>query len=365
MKTQAAYITNRLSDLASQLKLRMQNRKTFLLTDESVHVHCLGLLIESIGENHGIEIIEVEDGENSKSIEIYHHICEHLAELEAGKDDLLICLGGGMVTDLGGFIGATYKRGLSFIHVPTSLLAMIDAANGGKNGLNLGPIKNAIGTISNPEAILIYPPFLQTLPEHELRSGFSEVIKHGIISGGKLWKNITETKELTPDSMIPLIPDACEVKEKITSEDLFEKGPRKKLNLGHTIGHALESYYISVNNVITHGEAVALGIICETLISRKHETISVVDATSIIEVIQQWFDPTSYVLPDYHQIRKFLFQDKKNIHHELRLVLPFAVGSVEYNIHVTEETIQNCYGHFRNFKGQTNTAFAHYLVSTM
>ncbi|MBL0316330.1 MAG: 3-dehydroquinate synthase [Flavobacteriales bacterium] len=365
MKTPAVNITNRLNDLASLLKEKMQNRKTFLLTDESVHLHCLGLLIESIGVDHGIEIIEVEDGENSKSIEIFHHICEHLAELEAGKDDLLICLGGGMVTDLGGFIGATYKRGIAYVHVPTSLLAMIDAANGGKNGLNLGPIKNAVGTIANPEAVFIYPPFLQTLPEIELRSGFAEVIKHGIISGGNFWKKITEIEELTPESLIPLIPDAYKVKETITSEDLFEKGPRKKLNLGHTIGHALESHYLTENDVITHGEAVALGIICETLISRKRETLSANDAITIIDIVQRWFDVESYFLPEYNHIRKFLYQDKKNINHELRLVLPFAIGSVEYNIQVEEETVRNCYEHFRNFERKENTSIAHYLVSTM
>lgn len=340
-------------------------RKVFLLTDETVHRDCLGLLQEFLSPKQELEIIEVEDGEQSKSLDIYRHICEHLIECGAGKDDLLICLGGGMITDLGGFVGSTFKRGITFLHIPTSLLAMVDAANGGKNGINLGSVKNVLGTISSPHEILIYPGFLDTLADDELISGFAEVIKHGVIAGGEFWEKVEMVEEISTEEITPLIQDAVAIKDAITSVDLYEKGPRKKLNLGHTIGHAIESHFISLDHSIGHGIAVSLGMICETMIAKKLHLISMEDAQQIIQVILRWYHPSNYNLPEYDQLRGFISQDKKNSGGAIKMSLPTAIGKVEYNISVDHEMVQSCYEIFRQFARSENNSDATYLVSTI
>lgn len=351
--------------LAAHLLEKIEARKVFVLTDENVHQHCLSRLLESFETEPEIEIIEVEAGETSKSIQIYEHICEHLAECGAGKDDLLLCLGGGMITDLGGFIGSTFKRGMNFIHIPTSLLGMVDAANGGKNGINLGVVKNAIGTIKSPTEILIYPGFIETLPDVELQSGFAEMIKHGIIAGNEYWQRISEVNQISSASVAPLIEGAVSIKDSITAIDPFESGPRKKLNFGHSIGHAIESHFLAINQIMSHGQAVAFGMICEIMIAQQMSLIDQEEAKRILQLILTWYHPEQFDLPEYDQIKGYLSQDKKNNGKELRMSLPTAIGHIEYNISVGSETAKSCYEHLTKYNRTDQTSTIDYLVNTI
>lgn len=361
---QSALFFKDISSLAKSLERKFGHSKLFVLTDEAVHEHCLGLLQQEFHADHNLDIIEVAQGENSKTIEIYQQICLQLAEYGAEKNDLLICLGGGMVTDLGGFIGTTFKRGIRFVHIPTSLMGMVDAANGGKNGVNLGDIKNAIGTISQPEAIMIAPEFLRTLPDQEIHSGFAEMIKHSIIEGGELWKQIKKIKKLTVESVAQVLPSAYAVKEKITKEDFYETGLRKILNFGHSIGHAIESYFLSKQTPITHGEAVALGMICETMIAVHIGRLSNAEAQTILETLIRWFPPKEYVMPEFSEFHGFLQQDKKNTSGKLYFSLPKAIGQIEYNIEVTPTIASDAYNRVRLFS-QNGSKGIPYLVSTI
>ena len=252
------------SELQVLLETKFSKSKIAVLCDENTYEHCLSYLMNSVAGLEQAEIIQIEAGEESKDIEVLMHLVGALTEYEFGRNDLLINLGGGVVTDLGAFLATIYKRGMHYIHVPTSLLAMIDASIGGKNGIDFGAYKNQIGTFSYPEMLLIDPNFLQSLPKSEVLSGFAEVIKHACISDARLFENLENgiPSEWTGD----LIQQVVQVKLHVVESDPFEKGERKKLNFGHTFGHAMEGWSLSVKP-ISHGHAVAIGMAVEATFS--------------------------------------------------------------------------------------------------
>lgn len=337
-----------LSALGLQIRSAAKGRKAFLITDENVSDFWLAELLPLIDKKGLIDIVEIEAGEDSKSPEVAFHITQHLIDANAGKDSIIINLGGGMVCDLGGFVASIYKRGIDHINVPTTLLAMIDAASGGKTGVNQGGIKNVIGSFHSAKQVLLYSDFLSTLPLNELKSGYGEMLKHGILAGPKLWQKLIHLKtETIPPTDIIL---AClAVKEKIVKSDPLELGPRKLLNLGHSFGHAYESFYLQSGKLLPHGICVALGMITETVMAKNMKHAIDRNAEQIIQGIQGFFPSGQFALPAFEEIRTYLFQDKKNQRGKLRMTLPVAIGKVLYDVEVSEAAAKKAHEFVRTF----------------
>ena len=279
-----------------------------ILVDENTKRDCLSKLPQI--EN--ALIIEIKSGEEYKNISTCSFIWEQLTINNFDRNALLINLGGGVIGDIGGFCAATYKRGLEFIHIPTTLLAMVDASVGGKAGIDFKGFKNQIGIFNNPNAVLIYPKFLETLAENELKSGFAEVVKHALILDKSLWLKLKNTP-FTDLDWEDIIDTSVQIKNKIVLSDPLEKGERKKLNFGHTFGHAIESYYLEKGTSILHGEAVFMGILLEIEIS----SLSDLEKSEIKKYILSSFSLPH--CPNKSDLIKYLKNDKKNLVGKIRL----------------------------------------------
>ncbi len=290
--------------------------KVAILVDENTKRDCLFKLPQI--EN--ALIIEIKSGEEYKNISTCSFIWEQLTKNNFDRNSLLINLGGGVIGDMGGFCAATYKRGLEFIHIPTTLLAMVDASVGGKLGIDFKGFKNQIGLFNNPKAVLISSEFLETLAESELKSGFAEVVKHALISDNSLWLKLKNTP-FTDLDWEDIIDTSVQIKNKIVLADPFEKGERKKLNFGHTFGHAIESYYLEKRTPISHGEAVFMGMILETKISDLSET----DKNEIKSYVLSNF-ALPYT-PKKSSLHKFLINDKKNQDGKINFTLLNGIGN--------------------------------------
>ena len=294
--------------------------KVAILVDENTMRDCLFKLPQI--EN--ALIIEIKSGEEYKNISTCNFIWEQLTINNFDRNALLINLGGGVIGDIGGFCAATYKRGLEFIHIPTTLLAMVDASVGGKLGIDFKGFKNQIGLFNNPKAVLISSEFLETLAESELKSGFAEVVKHALISDNSLWVKIKNTP-FTDLDWEDITDTSVQIKNKIVLADPFEKGERKKLNFGHTFGHAIESYYLEKRTPISHGEAVFMGMILETKISDLSET----DKNEIKNYVLSNF-ALPYT-PKKSSLHKFLINDKKNQNGKINFTLLNGIGNCSFD----------------------------------
>lgn len=302
------------NNLHAFLEDNYREKKIALLVDENTLEHCLPIIdafqIDALLQ---CEILEVEAGEHSKSIEIATHLWQTLQELNFKRNDLLINLGGGMVCDLGGFVASCYKRGMDFIHIPTSLLAMVDASLGGKTGINLEHAKNQVGTFANAKAIFIDPVFLYSLPQRELISGLAEVIKHALIADKKVFEELKTIKPLNDEMRwLPIIQKAAEIKLNIVESDFTETGLRKVLNFGHSIGHAIESWAMLTNTHLLHGEAVAAGMIAEAWLSHVHASLTKSELEEIEAVIDSHFQRIEIPNEALSDIVAYLQNDKKN-----------------------------------------------------
>lgn len=315
---------------------RMDPSKIFFLVDENTHEHCLPGFLQLLEELPELEILEVEAGEDSKSAEVVVQLWEALAALEADRQALMLNLGGGVITDLGGFLAGTYLRGIPFINIPTSLLAMVDASAGGKNGINLAGMKNRVGLFLEPEAVFILPGFLESLPQRERVSGFAEMLKHGLIADAAYWEELQDfdIHKAIPDEAI--IRRSVEIKQQVVQEDFRESGLRKILNFGHSVGHALESLSHQTDRPLLHGEAIALGMIVELQLSVKYSGLSQRDADAAAEDIRKIFrgleckaEPAAVL----HLMRG----DKKNVQQQLRLSLLKEIGSAVPDVPVDED----------------------------
>lgn len=260
-----------------------------------------------------------------------------LAELGAERTDVLINVGGGVVTDLGGFIASTYKRGMPFINIPTSLLAMVDAAQGGKTGIDLGGAKNLVGTFTDAELIYLEASFLETLPDVQLRSGFAEMLKHGLIADKQHWLNACKAY---PEINEELIATSAEIKQSIVDEDPKEKGVRKLLNFGHTVGHAIESFMLQKELPILHGEAIAAGMLIEAELSKSHCQLSEENFTEIKTEIDKVFPRLPILNENIDEVLEWLKFDKKNKNGELRFSLLEKIGKGVCNISVPVSEIR-------------------------
>jgi len=291
-----------------------------ILVDENTKEHCLPLLLAQLPSLSNSLIIEMQSGEDNKNISTCSLIWEELSKHNFDRNSLLINLGGGVISDTGGFAASTYKRGIDFIQIPTTLLAMADASVGGKLGFDFSGLKNQVGLFKNPQSVLIYPKFLETLAENQLNSGFAEIVKHALIADANLWNKLKETSFSEVD-WEDIIARSVQLKNKIILDDPFEKNARKQLNFGHTFGHAIESYYLGKRTPILHGEAVFLGILLECKMS---------DLTDL-----EKDEITSYILsnfplphnPPKNQLISFILNDKKNQKEKINFSLLKGIGN--------------------------------------
>lgn len=336
-----AYGRHALAELAEMLSTEEYSGvKLFILVDENTLENCLPKLIEKVPLLAGMEVIEIDHGEASKSVEISVHIWTALAEMNADRNSVILNLGGGVVSDLGGFIAGTFKRGIRFINIPTSLLAQVDASVGSKVGINLSNLKNEIGLFCNPDKIFIDPEFLRTLPRNHLLSGFAEMVKHALIFDKNYWKTLKDVSFYEMETLDEAIPRSIEIKNEIVISDPFEAGLRKILNFGHSIGHAIESYsFESDGRYVLHGEAVAAGMVCEAYISEKLQKLNREALDEITSFMFSLFPRIQLSEISYHRIIELMKHDKKNSNSEIRMSLLNDIGDANYDIHVKPELI--------------------------
>lgn len=313
----------------------------FVLVDENTNEHCYPNFIQNIETTAIIEVIEIGAGEIHKNIETCVGLWSALTELGADRNSLMINLGGGVVTDMGGFVASTFKRGINFINIPTTLLSMVDASVGGKTGVDLGVLKNQVGLFSNPEMVLVDSQFLETVSEREIRSGMAEIIKYGLTYDIKLWNEIKLVNNFNFSKLNDFIYRSIEIKNEVVLEDPRENGLRKILNYGHTLGHAIESYFLESESKenLTHGEAIAIGMITETYISYKLFNFSKDALEEIKEKIKAVFSIVSIEVDDYTPIINLLKHDKKNTNGNVNFVLLSDFEKVNFNCIVSQELI--------------------------
>ena len=302
--------------------------KIFIIVDNNTHDHCLPHFMSKLETDLDCEIIEIEAGEVNKNIDTCVGVWNALSELGADRKSLIINVGGGVVTDLGGFVACTFKRGLKYINVPTSLLAMVDASVGGKTGVDLGALKNQVGVISSGDMVLVDTSFLDTLPQNQLKSGLAEMLKHGLIYDPLYWNKFLDLSNLSLIDLDDLIHASVQIKNMIVTADPYEHGLRKTLNFGHTLGHAVESYYLSETDKeqLLHGEAIAIGMIMETYISAELLGFPKQEMEIIKETFLKIFNKVSIDASDYDAIIELLKYDKKNEHGNINFVLLENIG---------------------------------------
>jgi len=310
----------------------------FVLTDNNTNENCLDVFLSEIITEIPIEIIEIEAGEEQKNINTCIEIWNILLEFKADRKSLIIGLGGGVITDITGFVASVFKRGIDFVNVPTSLLAMVDAAIGGKNGVDLGTLKNQIGTITQAEIIIVDFRFLNTLPYREIRSGYAEMLKHGLIQDKEYWEKLANFKNIDLTDLDSLIIRSIEIKTKITDQDITEKTIRKALNFGHTLGHAIESYCLEnlEKTKLLHGEAIAIGMILASFLSFKKNLISKENYYQIKNVLKDIYPFVEFNNNDIKKIIDLLSFDKKNQHKKILFVLLDGIGNFKI-----DQTIEN------------------------
>jgi len=323
--------------------------KIFVLVDTNTHKHCLSPFLAKLNTSQNIEIIEIEAGEINKTIDTCVGVWNALSDLDGDRKSLLINLGGGVVTDLGGFVASCFKRGINFINVPTSLLAMVDASIGGKTGVDLGTLKNQIGVINCGDMVLVDTEFLETLPQNEMRSGLAEMLKHGLIQDETYWHKMSDLSKFTLEDLDQLIYESIIIKKNVVNEDPNENGLRKTLNYGHTLGHAIESYCLSNDKkeTLLHGEAIAIGMVLATYISHKkcgfpHEKLENIKAT-----IRKIYGLVELTNDDYLAVIELLKFDKKNTHGNINFVLLEDIGKSKIDCKVENALIMEAFDYYK------------------
>jgi 3-dehydroquinate synthase len=343
-------------DMFRELEKFLARRQVFgnvvLLVDRNTRQHALPLIRERVPSLQDAPFIDVEAGERSKSIDTCTHIWNRLTEIRADRQSLLLNLGGGMICDVGGFAASVFLRGIDFIHVPTTLLSMVDSSVGGKTGINFGGFKNQIGTFTRPAAVFISPAWLRTLPDRELHSGFAEMLKHALISSREKWDALSQTSALKDMDWIPAIQDSVLMKNRIVHADFRDRHVRRTLNFGHTVGHALESYSLLHDaDPLRHGEAVALGMICELYLSWKLCGLPEEILTELAAVIRRLV-PAPVAPVDPEAILGIMKSDKKNAGDRIRPVLLQDIGRPVINHPVPGELVLEALGFMTRIAGE-------------
>ncbi len=334
------YIGNKSFDALNTFLKKSSYSGYFLICDEHTFEHCLPNLLFNCPALNEAEIIELESGEKNKQIETCVQVWGALTDAGADKKSLIINLGGGVITDLGGFVASTFKRGIDFVNIPTTLLSMVDASVGGKTGIDFEEIKNHIGTTYEPKAVYVNPVFLETLSERHLKNGYAEIIKIALIADVAFWNDIKQSSTTAHFYSEELITHAIELKNAIVKKDLYEKDLRKSLNFGHSAGHALESALLKQQKDILHGEAVAFGMIIECRIAHQLKRITKKEMDEIIHYIHSIYKKIKLSNETKKLLLEYIFHDKKNEQGHLHFALPDAIGKYKLSGNVKKESIK-------------------------
>lgn len=322
-----------------QALIKISPSQIIVLTDENTQRDCLPIFKEKFPEDWTFQHFCIPAGEKHKNLATCTKVWQALSDFGADRKSLLINLGGGVVCDLGGFVAATYMRGIEWINIPTTLLSMVDASVGGKTGVDFNGLKNLIGVIRNPYLVGIDPVFLKTLTFNERRSGFAEMIKHALLTEEEYWNTLIQLDLNNLETVAAQIHKSISIKHTIVSQDRNELGMRKQLNFGHTLGHAIESYYLQTNAPILHGEAVAAGMLMELYLSKKHLDFPETDFKMIKEFLLTTYTKLSIEEEDLPEIIKNLAFDKKNAKGKINFVLLRRIGAVEIDYQVPDHSI--------------------------
>jgi 3-dehydroquinate synthase len=347
MNPQKVVISENLTDALATAIAECEHDRTFILVDETTERCCLPI-VSGMDSVRGAQIIVIGATDSYKTLESLSHVWEALGEGGATRHSLLINIGGGMVTDLGGFAASTFKRGINYINIPTTLLSMVDASVGGKTGINFRGLKNEIGVFSNASTVILDTTFLKTLDAENICSGYAEMLKHGLISNEPMWAELMNFDLAHPNlqQLRTMVADSVAVKQRIVTEDPLEQGIRKALNLGHTVGHAFESFALK-HSPILHGYAVAYGLISELYLStvktgfpsdKMHQTVS---------FIKEYYGKMAITCDDYPTLLELMTHDKKNVAGTINFTLLGGIGDIRINQTATKEDIYEALDFYR------------------
>ena len=324
-----------------------EHDRIFVLVDETTNKLCWSLVKDYLCLKDAQTIV-IGATDRRKNLDTLVHVWESLQQGKATRHSLLINLGGGMVTDLGGFAASTYKRGINFINVPTTLLAMVDASVGGKTGINFGGLKNEIGVFNDAEFVLLDTNWLRTLDKENIRSGYAEMLKHGLIADETMWAELINFNLAQPDlrQLASMLDKSVHIKERIVTEDPHEKGIRKALNLGHTFGHAFESWAMKRQPVL-HGYAVAFGLIAELYLATTQTDFPTERMHQTVNFIRSYYGSLPITCNDYPELIELMHHDKKNRGNEINVTLLGGIGDIRIDQTITEEDIKEALDFFR------------------
>ena len=324
-----------------------EHDRIFVLVDETTNKLCWSLVKDYLCLKDAQTIV-IGATDRRKNLDTLIHVWESLQQGKATRHSLLINLGGGMVTDLGGFAASTYKRGINFINIPTTLLAMVDASVGGKTGINFGGLKNEIGVFNDAEFVLLDTNWLRTLDEENIRSGYAEMLKHGLIADETMWAELINFNLAQPDlrQLASMLDKSVRIKERIVAEDPHEKGIRKALNLGHTFGHAFESWAMKRQPVL-HGYAVAFGLITELYLATTRTDFPTERMRQTVNFIRAYYGSLPITCNDYPELIELMHHDKKNHGNEINVTLLGGIGDIRIDQTITEEDIKEALDFFR------------------
>lgn len=323
----------------------VSHSSVFMLVDTNTQKHCLPLFLKKNPTLSTAPVMSIEAGEENKHLESCEKVWQQLSDWGADRKSLLINVGGGVVTDLGGFVAAAFKRGIDFVNVPTTLLSMVDASVGGKTGVDLGGLKNQIGIITHPKMVIIDTQYLDTLPDNECKSGYAEMLKHGIIRDEAYFDELSIYKSPKAENLERYIHHSVEIKNEVVTQDLYESNLRKILNFGHTLGHAIETHCLTKpeKKTLLHGEAIAIGMITEAYLSTQCSGLDMNTAERIKSVFLGVFPKEYFSDSDIIAILELLQYDKKNSHGKVKFVLLHEIGKPAIDVEVTSEQLRQAF----------------------
>ena len=344
---QRVIISRHLKTELAEAITECEHDRIFVLVDETTNKLCWALVKDYLCLKDAQTII-IGATDRRKNLDTLVHVWESLQQGKATRHSLLINLGGGMVTDLGGFAASTYKRGINFINIPTTLLAMVDASVGGKTGINFGGLKNEIGVFNDAEFVLLDTNWLRTLDEENIRSGYAEMLKHGLIADETMWAELINFNLAQPNllQLASMLNKSVRIKERIVTEDPHEKGIRKALNLGHTFGHAFESWAMKRQPVL-HGYAVAFGLIAELYLATTQTDFPTERMRQTVNFIRAYYGSIPITCNDYPELIELMHHDKKNRGNEINVTLLGGIGDIRIDQTITEEDIKEALDFFR------------------
>ncbi|MDW3194841.1 MAG: 3-dehydroquinate synthase [Cytophagales bacterium] len=316
--------------------------RTAVLVDENTRAHCLPK--SEIGDD--VAIIEIRSGEENKTLETCTHIWQQMTDLKMSRKSLLINLGGGVIGDMGGFVASTYKRGMSFVNVPTTLLAQVDASIGGKLAIDFNGLKNHIGIFREPNLVICDTQYLSTLPDREIRSGFAEIVKHCLIRDKEGWYQLKQEAFDPQKDWSTILERSVGLKGSVVKEDPEEQGLRKILNFGHTLGHAIETYFLDTNDRLLHGEAIAIGMILEGYLSTHVSGLPESDLQTLTKYLLDTYGKVE--IPDLKAFGQLLIHDKKNAGGKVNYSLLSEIGSCFWDQQVETSLIHEAIAFYRN-----------------